>query len=329
MRASQDYPQFDGCSNGSVTLPESRRQNDCAVWLSNSVSAEENVVRSTAQEQTITSATKPLADRRISPGFQVSQCPNGKDAASPILVESKGQMYQLMQLPDFIKLRDFAESQDNNWTKVYEDRPKALLVESRPEDLKPGEQGTGFNIVRATVQWDDVKPETLFNTLHDADYRKTWDGKMIDGRNICQLDPRNDIGYYSLELGWLISNRDFCNMRSWMEFSNGDFIIMNRSVDHPDCPEREGFVRARSILTGYYLTPTPSGGAKLIFISHTDPKGSLPAWLINSFIGKVIPYTVNNLHDCALKYDTWAAENRGADAIPTWRTPKVDWSAST
>ncbi|WP_257294775.1 START domain-containing protein [Endozoicomonas sp. YOMI1] len=247
----------------------------------------------------------------------------------PIFVESKGEMYKLKQLPDFVKLRDFAESQDGKWSKVYEDRQKVLLVESRPEDLKPGEKGTGFNIVRATVEWDDINPETLFNTLHDADYRKTWDNKMIEGYEICQLDSRNDIGYYSVQPYWPISKRDFCNMRSWMEFTNGEYIIMNHSVCHADCPEREGFVRARSVLTGYYIIPTPSGGAKLIYISHTDPKGFIPAWLVNNLMGNVIPSIVTNLHDCALKYDTWSLENHGADTKYKWRTPKIDWNDST
>ena len=238
-------------------------------------------------------------------------------------------MYKLMQLPDFVKLRDFAESQDANCTKVLDYRQKALLVESRPEDLKPGEKGSGFNIVRATVEWDDINPETLFNTIHDNDYRKTWDKKMVGGHKILQLDQRNDIGYYAVQPYWPIKRRDFCNMCSWMEFTNGEYIIMNHSVDHADCPEREGFVRARSVLTGYYMIPTPSGGTKLIFISHSDPKGSIPSWLVNNLIGNVIPETVTNLHDCALKYGSWALENHGTDTNHKWRTPKIDWNGFT
>ena len=131
----------------------------------------------------------------------------------PVIVESKGQKYRLMQLPDFIKLRDFAESQDDKWGIVHNDKNKKLLVELRPEALKPGEKGTGFNIVRTHIEWDDIHPETLFNCLHDANYRKVWDDKMIAGYNICQLDARNDIGYYAAKPHWMIANRDFCNMR--------------------------------------------------------------------------------------------------------------------
>ena len=317
------------------------------------------------QEQTTTAPKKPLEDRHTSQSFQVSTSittstdrqadfDDGNDnfytnnrpeniavktnlldknfttsPVIPIFVESKGHKYRLMQLPDFVKLRDFAKNQDGRWTKVHDDRHKSLLVESRPEDLQPGEKGTGFNIVRATVEWNDINPETLFNTLHDADYRKTWDKKMIDGHNICQLDSRNDIGYYAAQPHWLISKRDFCNMRSWMEFTGGEYIIMNHSVHHADCPEREGFVRARSIITGYYMIPTPIGGTKLIFISHSDPKGSIPAWLVNNLMGSLTPNTLTNLHDSALKYVSWAIENHGTDAKYKWRTPKIEWNDSS
>lgn len=368
MRASQSFPQLVQYSRPIGKL-ESRQPLNCRVWNKNSVSVQDDAVRSTHslpeqlfKKERITAVPKRLLeDRHAARCCQVThstasatvnhiQCDDGhgtfqtsnrteKPAIQtnstgtnttcpvvPTFVESKGQKYRLMQLPDFISLRDLAESQDGKWTTVHKDKQKTLLVESRPEDLKPGEKSTGLNIVRATVEWADIAPETLFNTLHDADYRKTWDKKMIDGYNICQLDPRNDIGYYSVQPHWLIAKRDFCNMRSWMEFTNGEYIIMNHSVCHPDCPEREGFVRARSILSGYYMLPAATGGVKLIFIAHSDPKGSVPAWLVNNLMGSLTPSVLTNLHDCASKYIAWALDNHGAAANYKWRTPKIDWN---
>ena len=370
MRASHSFPQLDVYSRPTGRL-ESRQPLKCRAWNTNSVSVQDNAVRSTCsspelfKKEPITTVPKiQLEDRRASQDCQVKNYPatatvnhnqcadehgkfqtsdqsekpvlktnspdtNATCSVAPAFVESKGQKYRLMQLPDFVKLRDFARSQDGKWTIVYEDRQKILLVESRPEDLKPGEKGTGFNIVRATVEWADIDPETLFNTLHDADYRKTWDKKMIDGYNICQLDSHNDIGYYSVQPHWLIAKRDYCNMRSWMEFTNGEYIIMNHSVCHPDCPEREGFVRANSILSGYYMVPTSAGGVKLTFIAHSDPRGSVPAWLVNNLMGNLTPSVLTNLRKCAAKYVTWALDHHGADTNYQWRTPKIDWSEVT
>ena len=45
--------------------------------------------------------------------------------------------------------------------------------------------------------YSDVKLTTLYDVLHDALYRKTWDPSMLDGQEICRINDNNDIGYYA------------------------------------------------------------------------------------------------------------------------------------
>lgn len=43
----------------------------------------------------------------------------------------------------------------------------------------------------------DISAATMYDVLHDPDYRKTWDFNMLEGFELCCLNPNNDISYYA------------------------------------------------------------------------------------------------------------------------------------
>lgn len=237
--------------------------------------------------------------------------------------ECKGRRYALMTLPHFRLFRALALSQDASWTTHYSD--DVLVVESKP----PADGSTTLNIIRATRIMEKVPPLVLYNQLHDARYRATWDLNMIEGYNIVQLDAHNDIGYYAAKFPWPLSNRDFCNQRSWMEFTNGEYIIFNHSEPHPDCPEKKGFVRARSILSGFYIRPQKNGsGTSLVYVTHSDPCGSIPHSIINFAMTKGSRMLLDNCEKFSLLYPDYVAKTYPADMHFAWGTPKMDWDST-
>lgn len=226
----------------------------------------------------------------------------------------------MMTLPDFRRFRDMAVSEDPAWTTHYKDGN--LTVQSIP----PGDNSTSLNIIRASYTMKDVPPRVLYDQLHDSQYRATWDTNMIEGYNITKFNPHNDIGYYSAKFPWPLKNRDFCNMRSWMEFTNGDYIIFNHSEPHSSCPENPNFIRAISFLTGYYIRPLGKG-TLLTYITHSDPKGSIPHSVINWVMKKGAAGLLNKCEKMSEKYPEFAEKTYPVGNVFPWTTPKMDWDS--
>lgn len=45
----------------------------------------------------------------------------------------------------------------------------------------------------------DVSAATMYDVLHDGQYRKEWDPAMRDSFDIARLSANADVGYYSCE----------------------------------------------------------------------------------------------------------------------------------
>jgi len=123
------------------------------------------------------------------------------------------------------------------------------------------------------------------------------------------LNKHTEVGYYSAKMPATVSNRDFCNLRTWrMDTARKEYIIFNFSVVHPDCPEKKGFVRARSLKSGYYVTEEGEG-CTFTYYSQSDPKGWIPTWVINMLMTKLPPKILDKLHDVSVAYPAWKAAN--------------------
>lgn len=164
---------------------------------------------------------------------------------------------------------------------------------------------TNFKMVKVHSDFHDIGANTIFDVLHDPDYRKEWDEHMMVSTEIGYLNPNNDVGYYALSCPAPVKNRDFVLQRSWLDLGDEKMII-NHSVHHRDYGPKKGFVRAISFLTGFVIRKK-GPGCFLGYISQTDPKGKLPTWLVNKITQKFAPKVVKQLKRAADGYENWKA----------------------
>jgi len=209
------------------------------------------------------------------------------------------EKYELASKEDFDSFRAAVDSTEG-WRNVV-DKAEVKVWDKATD--------SALNVVKMWASLKDIPASLAYDVLHDPDYRKDWDNNMAEGYNICVLDPYNDVGYYAGKSPFFaISGRDFCNQRSWfVSADKTEYIIMNHSVIHKDCPEKKGFVRAWSHRTGYLIRVDPKDekSCTILYMTQTDMKGSIPYWAVNQAMKMFAPNLVSNLQRVSPGYTEW------------------------
>jgi len=209
------------------------------------------------------------------------------------------------------EIKAAADEEFDHFVQLCESQDKWRVALDNP-DCKVWDQPSeteAINMVKMWAVFTDVEPIVLYDVLHDPDYRSVWDDNMIEGTNIEVIDKFNDVGYYAAKAPTPVANRDWVNQRSWRVKEGKEYLIMNHSVIHPKGPEKKGFVRARSILTGYLVRARAEGGCTINYLSQNDPRGWIPSWLTNKVTKTFAPKIVDKLHHASLKYEEWKKEH--------------------
>jgi hypothetical protein len=208
---------------------------------------------------------------------------------------------------DYQKFIAVCDETGNGWEEMYKTAELTLWRKVSAE--------AAINIVKIKTFFADVEPATMYDVLHDHYFRREWDSHIIDGSIVEMIDGFNEVGYYSCSMPMPLSKRDFLNHRTWRVFPDSNtWVIFNHSVTHPGCPDRSGFQRGWSYLSGYMLRKREAGGTDLTYYTQSDPRGWIPSWLINWVSTKLTPQLIGTVHAAALKYPAWKAKNR-----PEWR----------
>jgi len=197
---------------------------------------------------------------------------------------------------NFVKACESTEG----WNVVHEENNIKVW------DMKS--ENSAVNIVKIWAHFESVEPLLLYDVLHDPEFRTTWDDHMVEGYNLQQIDPNNDVGYYSAKGMATVSGRDFVNQRAW-RVRGDEYVIKNHSVIHPKCPPKKGFVRAFSFMTGYLIRKHEKG-CTLLYYTQTDPKGWIPTFVVNKVTKSFAPKNISKLEEHASRYEEWKSKNK-------------------
>ncbi|MFW7380834.1 MAG: START domain-containing protein [Oligoflexus sp.] len=189
----------------------------------------------------------------------------------------------LSSLP-FLSTSSFAEPQ---WEKIGIDNGVEVFRKQIPGSPLVGFKGVkvmNLPITKVSQVILDRNPEL----------QKKWIDRIQDFQ-IIEQTPYSAIFYSSYGLPWPIANRDYV-IRSELKIDNelNRLFISLQSIEHPKAPKTIG-VRAELVNSRYEIIPLPNNQTQVTVEILTDPKGSLPSWLVNLIQRGWPAATLNNM----------------------------------
>jgi len=140
--------------------------------------------------------------------------------------------------------------------------------------------------------------EKVATLLYEMELKPKWMYKVVESKVLRYTSELSRIEYNQTSAPWPLQNRDFV-FEVKVSFSPDKkkiFLDLSNTED-PLAPTRENVVRG-AILRGHYeLEQLENNKTKFLVEIHSDPKGSIPTWLVNVF-QRNWPYkTISNLEN--------------------------------
>lgn len=161
----------------------------------------------------------------------------------------------------------------------------------------------GSNCIKVILKNLEISPKLLYTVLMDDDFMRETDDNIAEWKIVKKIDDHNDISYYAAKSPIpLIAPRDFLNLRSYGQIGENEYIIFMRAHEDDEYPERDGFVRAKVHVLGYYIVGK-DGVTSLYYMTRTDFNGWVPQRAVD-FLAKIFaPVYASKVIEAAKKYE--------------------------
>ncbi|KAK6473704.1 PCTP-like protein [Huso huso] len=211
---------------------------------------------------------------------------------------------------DFSRFQGQCESQEG-WVNKYSKSGMEVWIDLPPPTPAHHDRSQNqvkIHKIKCRMAMKDVSAASMYDVLHDGEYRRKWDTNVIESFDIARITINTDVGYYSWRCPKPLKNRDVVTLRSWL-VKDDEYMIINSSVKHPKYPPRKDLVRAISILTGFLIKSTGPNSCTFTYLCQADPRGSLPKWFVNKASQYLAPQVLKKMHRAGQCYAEWKQSN--------------------
>lgn len=196
----------------------------------------------------------------------------GPDGPSRLRPLSRRQANGLLTLGALGALTTFAEDAlGAEWEKIDDEHGIEVFKKDLPSSALHAFRGKG--VVQAPMG-------KLIWVMGDNVHRTEWVDRLKKSVILQQEDAYSSIVYQHFATPALVAERDFVYRARASSRADGSAILQIGSVSHPGAPPTVG-VRGELRDTSYVFVPQGPNATLVDVTVVTDPKGSLPKWVVN------------------------------------------------
>ena len=173
----------------------------------------------------------------------------------------------------------------NGWKKVSTFTNEKLKCEAVVHTRKI--QGSKCNMSRADYKVKEVTLDAYKGFINDYEEISKSDAH-IKNFKVIERDASGFISkcYFQMKMGSACSARDSCISMTRQERTDGKFVYISKSIDHPDYPVSKNMIRMDvfSALSAEQV----EDGVDFIEFSYFNLKGWMPTRLLNMMAGAMM-----------------------------------------
>jgi len=145
-------------------------------------------------------------------------------------------------------------------------------------------EGSPIAETRAVMTLKGVSLSTALALISDVSYQHVWIDSLDESRMLAEINPTERIIYTLSKAPWPVADRDAV-VRSKFTFDREKGVVRVESHAEPDyIPENKGVVRIRKVDSSWTITRLSPEEIEVRYQVHSEPGGSLPAWMVNNII---------------------------------------------
>jgi ribosome-associated toxin RatA of RatAB toxin-antitoxin module len=194
-------------------------------------------------------------------------------------------------------------------------------------DWKLVTSADGISVYRRAVDGssiDEIRAETdvpadldaVAALLQDVSRRVQWDPTCKQARLLKRDGDLAYLAYYQIDLPWPVQDRDVV-MTTHVNHEHQGVNITSVATPDEEVPQHADFVRILQAREHWQLSEADSGMTRVRLLTHVEPAGPIPSWLINAMSAEVPESMLRSIRQIAEAHD--AGSSRVQIAEPAAR----------